>query len=197
MIPNAEFVERVVEFAQAEMSNISMMEKTKWAEYMARIIVGEQKGMYYYPKDPSKEEEWEEVIAFQQEWLKCLNWLVDKLDAEWMLSYRVPYIFSWGAMQNKGYFTSLALLGEEEMEVRVHRWEPKGYEPNYPHEKMVFPPGAHSFFVALSHFSTSSLMRCLHCTRIFFNPTKRKKIYCSQPCQNAEGMRRFRKKKEG
>jgi len=195
MIPKAEFVARVVEFAQADMSNISIMEKTKWAEDMASIIVNDRRGVHYLPRDPQKEEEWTTVIEFQQAWLKCLNWLLDNQEEDWLLSYDVEYIFSWGAMQHKGYFTSSARPGETEINAWTCSLDVGLVKRGYPNELMAFPPGAHNFFEALSDFSTSSLMRCLHCKRIFFNPTKRKKIYCSQPCQNAEGMQRYRKKK--
>ena len=56
--------------------------------------------------------------------------------------------------------------------------------------------GVVNFFEALKGFPTSSLSRCPHCENVFFNPTKRKKIYCSPRCQNTAGVQRVRKKQK-
>jgi hypothetical protein len=202
MIPKADFINRLIEFAQADLNNISIMEKRKWFNEKAVIIGGLYTDIFYLEEVSQTEEGWAQVVRFQQEWLACLNWLVDHLNEELQVELLVPNVFGWGVAEESGAFQydNWSDRGGEKQNIgKVQKQFMFTDKARKDHriEEIVFPPGASYFFEALDGFPTSSLLRCSHCEKIFFNPSKRKKVYCSPHCQNAAGVQRLRKRRGG
>ena len=140
----------------------------------------------------STAKDWLKVLSVQQELLKFLNWITDHLEEGVEVDYMPPITFGCapGKSPNNFFFqrpsTDRWMLGKK-LDIRVKKPLQNAIHVHW---------SVLNFIEALKKFPTSSLSRCPHCGNVFFNPTKRKKIYCSSLCQNTAGVQRLRKKQK-
>jgi len=185
---------------KAKVANIAADVIGGWTSVRARMSKMEEiLGRY-----PLSDKEWNDLIAFQKAWGDALNWIVDRTKAPWQLELNIPVIFCWGGDELDGgdHFVYGPSPFNEDIEVVAEAYDLTsipgkvfyGELPENHKEEKKFPKGALSFFGALSGFPASSLLRCPHCENVFFNPTKRKRVYCSPSCQKTAGVRRVREK---
>jgi len=183
-----------IEFCQSDLTNPSPKEKIDCIIMLQEFLF---RPYFAFPNalEPT-DEEWLEVLSVQQELLDFLNWMTDNLEEKWELHFMAPSTLEWaGGKGPDSVFrrrpSTVRRLLERKLRIRFFSETGKpGSESN------SVPWGVMNFFEALEGLSTSSLARCPHCEKIFFNPTKRKKIYCSPLCQNTAGVQRLRKKRK-
>ena len=189
-IESTRYLEEFIEFCQSDLKNPSSIEKVKWIKSLETLL---------YPRffvlnvlEPT-DKDWSKVLSVQQELLEFLNWIVNHLGEEGELHFMAPFAFGWATGKRPNSFflqrpsTARWMMPSKKLEIRVSKPPQSAIQVHW---------GVVNFFEALKRFPTSSLSRCPHCGNVFFNPTKRKKIYCSPLCQNTAGVQRLRKKRK-
>lgn len=183
-----------IEFCQSDLTNPTPKEKFDRIIMLQKFLLPP----YFAVRNALEptDEEWLEVLSVQQELLDFLNWMTDNLEEKWELDFMAPSTFAWagGKRPNSVFLhhpSTDRWFRDKKLTIRYVSGSGK------PKPKTVsLPWGVVSFFEALKEFPTSSLLRCPHCGNVFFNPTKRKKVYCSSLCQNTAGVQRLRKKRK-
>jgi len=192
-IESIRYLEEFIEFCQSDLKNPSSIGKEKWIKSLTTLLYP-----YFFVRNvlESTDKDWLEILSVQQELLDFLNWVTDHLEEERELHFMAPSVFAWagGKRANSVFSQSPSTARwflEKKLQIRYVSGSGK-QEPKPPGP----PWGVVNFFEALKGFPTSSLSRCPHCGKVFFNPTKRKKVYCSSLCQNTAGVQRLRKKRK-
>lgn len=152
------------------------------------------------PLNDSLSDSWLYIVRENQaEWRTKLNWLVDHLDKGLLLYLTAPVNFSWGPREDDPfiYGPPYGLSFQYHFEALV--FEQPVAAGSEPIERVQMPFYVIMLFEALHVFPKTALLRCPHCQRVFFNPTRRKKKYCSLRCQNTAAVQRLRDdgKKDG
>ena len=123
--------------------------------------------------------------------VEALDWIFEKIDENFALRLNVPYFFL--KAMDKFFFDIETMFLERLVQANAYRQST--YPPEEPAQTKMVHLAFVKFLESLSDFPQTSLFRCPQCMKISFNPTKRKKTYCSKECQNSAGVERFRKKK--
>ena len=207
------FIESLLDFISADLSNPSLREKTKWLLFLVRLMgpIGATVTHYGYPVNLSSgtpDEDWSVMLAVQESWNAAVHWLVtsievDKAEAA-AIYYEIPRYFTWGPSNEFNFSHHIHPYFEAKfLEARVYDRESLNNPDFYSgaldelhYKKHTFPPGFLSFLEALSGFPSASLKSCLHCHKIFFAPTNLRKIYCSPHCQKVASVYRSRRNKK-
>ena len=188
------YLEEFIEFCQSDLTDPSSLERRKWiASLQTKLFYP-----YFFVRNVSEsaDKEWSKILSIQQELLGFLNWITDHLENEGELHFMAPSAFAWaGGSRPDSVFSHSPSTArwflEKKLTIR-YIFGPGKQKP----KSISLPWGVVNFFEALKGFPKSSLSRCPHCGKVFFNPTKRKKIYCSPLCQNTAGVQRLRKKQK-
>jgi hypothetical protein len=140
--------------------------------------------------------DWSLFISGQKQLRDFLNWFVDLGVESFRFEFEVPYYFSGGTSdlidRTFLYTTSFWDSGDKPKTLKL---KAKINKKDEVEKKIIsLPIGVVNFLQALDELQVDSLLRCLNCNNIFFNPTRRKKKYCSLRCQNTAAVQRLRKK---
>lgn len=204
---NIRFIQRFIEFCYADLNDAPWVEiKKKWWIESLFVIGSLPRGMETpWAAFEITEKDWAMVLLCQKKIAEFLNWFFEHLDEELVFKFEVPYQFRWSSKNMEKYFEYSPLVSRYEIsesgnedslkgmvKISVYRY---GYDRVH-EEDVVFPIGAANFMEALNDLPTSSLLKCPLCGKIFFNSSKRKKVYCSKRCQNTAGVQRLRERKE-
>ncbi|MBW2707850.1 MAG: hypothetical protein JRD04_00965 [Deltaproteobacteria bacterium] len=188
---HADYIERLLEFAQADIRAIPEPEKVRYFKEMAKILAGAHE--HGQTPDDMSETAWKRLSKFQKEWQQSLGWIFENLNGFYKVSFKVVWngTFQWSPKERQGRFKLETAYDGGEIEASITKTLENGSKTT---NKMAFPQGAYYLFSALNGFPSTALGRCAHCGKLFFNPTKRRQIYCNPTCRNAAGVSRYRGK---
>jgi len=180
----AEYVNRLLDSAQRNLDAIPENQRMTWVSEMDYLIRGE----FFEPTITAggipTEDQWNEVLGFQKDWLRCLNWLFNRLDRNCQLSFVVHKVFQWGARDKD----SLFILADKDATAEIT------LQDDSTGESITFPRGSFFFMTAVNGYGPASFRRCADCGKLFYAPTKKRQAYCSPACQKRAGMKRLRQK---
>jgi CGNR zinc finger protein len=193
---NTEYIKMFIEFANTDLKNLSSFEKMRWAWDLQEKLFYPSFYIKSFFRDINEvsDDDWKKILSIQEKAIRLLNRILDNKDQEIVLHYEAPTTFAWGGKDSEGRFyhrpTAIRRMYHEELTLSVHKGDSFTGDG-----ALKIIPGFVNLLEALKGFPTSSLLVCPHCKKIFFNPTKRKKRYCSSRCQNNAAVNRIRKKK--
>jgi len=189
-----EFVEGILDFCHTDLESLSPPEKTLLTRNLLGFFGLPDPGQFWNSDEsdlvPEPVQAWKPLKDEQSQILNDLDWIYDKIKRKTGIGIRVKIPYSFSQYRDKFMFSPEYLLGFGEV------IEASAIGTKDSLERRELHPASVRFLECLVDFPCISLSRCPHCKRIFFNPTKRKKTYCSQSCQNFAGVQRYRKKKE-
>jgi len=195
-----------LDFVQSDLEGANSKEKKRAQSAVGRLIGLSDAFMISIAWSPGKNPDsnvWSDILKLQGEWRRSLDIFAGLLDHEFFhLAFNVPSHFT--AYDDDYFYYGIEMKDwPERINVKVYLTEPLDYFEFYspggkaslPHDELELSYAFISILNALSRFPRSSLKRCPNCDKIFFEPTKPKKIYCSQRCQNTYAARRYRMEK--
>ena len=206
------FINKVLEFAQTDLGNLGAPEREGW--YLNATSISKGLGASFFAVCCEFEKgvaphEWEKIKKYQNNWLRFLDWLFDRIDeGEWKFEFETKMVFTWRGDEQivfeadgeiidhvaRGCFHCSPIPASDIANLSIQAYKMNGSVVEKV-EQVSAPAGADSFFQAISEFPVRTLIRCPHCKKLFFNSSRRQKIYCSPQCQNVSGTKRVRKKK--
>ena len=189
-------------FIRSDLSDVSGVDKKRYYGDMTRLIDGPSE-----PGDYSKREispvEWRRVLFTQKDWISFTDWLVANFEKSFQIRYiyEIKSTIEWGGEKHgvrllstvyppDGAFTSCRAEAVELDPDTAKVISEKPFSINV-------PLGVFNLFRILQENQSVSIGKCPECKFVFFNPTKRKQVYCSPACRNLAGVKRFQKKKRG
>lgn len=193
-----EYIQDLLGFCYTDLENLTMKQKTSWLSNLVNLLTisfaRDVRLDQLLFADRIEEQEWDAVKELQKELCLDIEWicsyLIDRKTYSFTLD--VPYRFTLMPNDKYRFFSESKREG---VDVKVF-----GEVEGYRHGQLLQQKKINSCFTylleAVDGFGISSLLKCPNCSKLFFNPTKRKKKYCSPQCQNAAAVQRLRKKKE-
>jgi len=192
-----EYLQSFIKFCYADLDTARDKPFIFWAKVLNKI---ELKYRVYEGFDRLDElfDNWDWVVETQKDLRYGLNWVCDNIEIDWLFRMKIPYNFKKGRDLEKRdkvfvFEPNKHSIPKLSVDICAPKKDSFGDETTQTVNLSIY---FIDFFKALDHFPTSSLKRCPQCDKIFFNPTNRKKIYCSYRCQNTAAVRRLRKRRE-
>lgn len=186
------FIQGYIDFAHANFSALTETELGWWYDKLSDVLgFADWRG---------SQNSLEEMIELQCNIRETLYWLYDKFKMDNLyLQVNVPRCFSLhqynnGELEDVFDYTDFFWL-DESITINVYTISTPIFNNETALESRKADQSINSFLQTISNFPTSSLLKCKNCSKIIFNPTKRKKVFCSERCQNTAAVRRHRLKK--
>ena len=189
----AEFIRRFLEFCYIpNLDQLNPLERSLILKDLsgAMMVIGIREFPFPIDHGQGPEESlWRYIEEERKSIVKALDWLFEKIENNFNLRLNVPYFFVTAC--GRFLFDIETMFGED---VEANAYRQSTSPPDEPAQTKMVHLAFVKFLESLSDFPQTSLFRCPRCEKISFNPTKRKKTYCSKDCQNSAGVERFRKK---
>jgi hypothetical protein len=180
-----EVIKTIIDFIQIDFSYLPPSERTAWKDQLIPMVL-----KVYQNK-------WKDFISFRDEWKQAIEWIVDRRENVWFMTFPVNHTFSWGGNEDAPLVHAITSNLAKERTARVYETINTGQDiQTLDRGNLTIPLSWEIFTDAISDFPRFSLRRCNNrdCGTIFFNPSKRKKIYCSTTCRQYAATKRFREK---
>jgi len=198
------YIKMFIDFCYADLKNRSTLEKRRlFDELIGNLYEINFLAMATNSPIPSLKKIWPVFEHDQSIALNFIDWLFDNKGFDYALTFMMPYTFMIGGGETAGIFAYreapfFLKVSEEEQAVKArYDIEVTIAKSEYPYRaiaKAIYPFIVIKFLKALDNKGTGTILRCPKCTKIFFNPTKRKQVYCSTKCRALAGVHRARKK---
>ena len=191
-----EHLEKFLDFCQINLNELSTLEKEDLNNRLPTILgFGTPDYKFYQPSPLGvRPEDLEKIKTLQSQLFEDLQWVWENLNQDVYVETTVlmglTITSQFRYEKTPGNYTS-------QLKMRLTRIS----EDRFKRTKFPVAKEIHGVFLnlfeALDGLNSSAVMKCPTCGRIFVNASRRKKKYCSQKCQNAAGVQRYRDKKKG
>lgn len=176
-------IENIITFIQIPFDALPPSEREGWMNQLIPMVLG----VSYH--------EWKDFISFRDEWKRVIEWIVDRHENVWFMTFSVNHTFSWGGNENAPLIYAINHSLWRKRTARVYETIVTGTDiQTVDRGNLVIPQSWEIFTDAICNFPRFSLRRCHNCGTIFFNPSKRKKTYCSTTCRQYAATQRYREK---
>lgn len=201
---NADLINEFIRFCYEELKEAALTDRlNQQFEYLNRVLSEKTTGMAPIGQDP-----WEVYLKYQKECHTFLEWFYDNRYTDIFLVYNLPNAFMMaGREKAKSFFLSSYDGSPERADLFQNTFDMERLGQEIPITifnrnddtkpwRKAFPRSSVAFLNAIANYPVESLIRCPECKKIFFNPTKRKKKFCTLRCQNLAAVHRMRQKNQ-
>ena len=196
------FIKQFIDFCYADLENASISEKRRLFDETIGILYD-----YNFPASPTLlppfEIIWPGLLKDQVGAHDFLEWLFEHKGLDYGLSFSLPHRFTAGG-GNPDELFFLRKLRPSKFNRKPEQigWATDDVSINIVSLRdaskeiieTAYPWIVIKFLEALDGYAVKMLLRCPKCDQIFFNPTKRKQVYCSSKCRALAGVHRARRK---
>ena len=198
---NVRYIRKFLNFCYADFHNALVEDQRRVFGELLSLSIRSACIPPIVARTPSKEL-WNMIKVYQQDLKEFLEWFVDKNAKGMKLHFSLPCLFVNGKMNQQDNFNLYVLTSTGSKFIDLEALKQDRYieivatfrEPRAMQERIKVPTIGIDFLRAIDGSLDDSLLRCPKCKKIFFNPTKRKQVYCSTQCRNLAGVHRIRAK---